>query len=67
MYVVCLFVCLFVFVGSCFVLFCFVLFCFGWFGVCLVWFFLHPQLFKGSGSHLQSQNVRLDKNNGMLM
>ena len=21
---------------------------------------------KGSGSHLQSQNVRLDKNNGML-
>ena len=23
------------------------------------------QSFKGSGSHLQSQNVRLDKNNGM--
>ena len=25
----------------------------------------HGNNFKGSGSHLQSQNVKLDKNNGM--
>ena len=33
---------------------------------CTVYSTFLPELYvKGSGSHLQSQNVRLDKNNGM--